>query len=95
MIGRQANKLFNKSKPRFFSTSALATQGAAPSGIQTLWQYSEKAAAVEAEKEAGEAAYLDTLKSYSTVPGAYTKLEETGSSKHLTNIRKRINKIVQ
>ena len=96
MIGRQANRLFNKSKPsRFFSSNAVATQGANTAGIQTLWQYSEKAAANNVDKEAGEAAYLDTLKSYSTVPGAYTKLSETGSSDHLKNIRKRINKIVE
>jgi len=40
-------------------------------------------AKVNAAKVEGEAAYLDTLKTFSTVPGAYTKLAETGSSKHL------------
>ena len=47
------------------------------------------------DKETSEAAYLDTLKSYSTVPGAYSKLSDTGSSKHLKNIRARINKVVE
>lgn len=46
------------------------------------------------DKEASEGAYLDTLKTYSTVPGAYKPLSETGSSAHLINMRKRINKVV-
>lgn len=48
-----------------------------------------------ATKEAQEAAYLDELKSFSTKPGAFTKLSETGSSHHLENIRKQINKVVE
>ena len=52
--------------------------------IQTLWQYSDKAAQKTSEEVAAESQYLDTLKSYSTVPGAFTKLSETGSSEHLT-----------
>ena len=47
-----------------------------------------------AAKEASEGAYLDELKKYSTVPGAFNKLSETGSSEHLIDIRKRINKVV-
>jgi len=110
MIGRQ-NKMFNMmlgaSKrcnnlaTRAFSTQ-VATVGADssshtadPRKIQTLWQYSNILAKENAAKVESEAAYLDTLKSFSTVPGAYTKMSETGSSKHLTSIKKRINKIVQ
>jgi len=44
-----------------------------------------------AENNESEAVYLDTLKEYSTVPGAYKPLSETGSSDHLKHIRKRIN----
>ena len=50
---------------------------------------------VAAEQEKKEAAYLDTLKQYSTVPGAYKPLSDTGSSEHLKQIRKRINKVVE
>ena len=49
----------------------------------------------DAAKEESEAAYLETLKNYSKVPGEYTKLSETGSSEHLKNIRKRINRVVE
>ena len=48
----------------------------------------------QAAKDQDEAAYLDTLKTYSSSPGAYPKLSETGSSKHLASIRKRINRVV-
>ena len=106
MIGRQhqvfklmsnANKRINKLSTRAFS-SEIATQGSGPAsakGIQTLWQYSSAAAEKAAAKEQSEAAYLDTLKEYSSKPGAYSKLSETGSSDHLKQIRKRINKIVE
>ena len=60
----------------------------------TLWQYSAKTMQEAGEKNESEAAYLDTLKKYSTQPGAYQPLSETGSSEHLTQIRKRINKVV-
>ena len=90
MIGRQnilLKNLLRNAKPgpvgsRAFS-SQVATTGsdAAPSGgIQTLWQYSDAAMAKNAAKEEGESAYLDTLKQASTVPGAFNKLSETGSS---------------
>ena len=44
-----------------------------------------------AAKNESEAAYLDTLKKYSSEPGVYKPLSETGSSEHLKQIRKRIN----
>ena len=61
----------------------------------TLWDYSSNTMQKAAEKDASEAAYLDTLKQYSSTPGAYKPLSETGSSDHLKQIRKRINKVVQ
>ncbi len=72
-------------------TPAAATT---PAGIQTLWQYSANQMQRNAAKEDSEAAYLDTLKEASSVPGAFKKLSDTGSSEHLKTIRKRINKIV-
>jgi len=91
-----ASRRSNRLSGRAFSTSVATAQTGAPAaGVQTLWQYSEKLSKEAAAKEAGEAAYLDTLKTYSTVPGAYTKLSETGSSDHLKQIRKRINKVVE
>lgn len=48
--------------------------------VMSLWQYANIKATEAAEKEAGEGAYLDTLKSYSAVPGAFKPLSETGSS---------------
>ena len=107
MIGRQ-NTVFMKkllsmrhaktarTTQRCFSSQVATTSSepAAAAGIQTLWQYSDAALAKSEAKESEEAAYLDTLKKYSSVPGAYQKLSETGSSEHLVDIRKRINKVV-
>ena len=75
-------------------SSAASPAAATAGGIQTLWEYSDAAMAKNAAKEASEGAYLDELKKYSTVPGAFNKLSETGSSEHLIDIRKRINKVV-
>ena len=82
---RRSNRLASRA---FGSNSVAPATGAAaasvnPANVQTLWQYSDKLSQESAAKEQSEAAYLDTLKSYSTVPGAYTKLSETGSSEHL------------
>ena len=86
---------FAASRP--FSSEVATTEGTAESftGIKTLWEYSDMRVKQDAAKNESEAAYLETLKNYSSTPGAYTKLSETGSSKHLTNIRKRINKVVE
>ena len=86
---------FAASRP--FSSEVATTDGAAEpfNGIKTLWEYSAHRAELEAAKNESEAAYLQTLKNYSSVPGAYKKLSETGSSEHLKNIRKRINKVVE
>ena len=96
------NKLMGASKrptrlaTRNFSTAIAPTTAAAEpwktqteSGVrvQTLWDYSDKIVQKNADKVAGEAEYFDTLKTYSTVPGAYNKLSETGSSEHLKHIR--------
>lgn len=95
-----ASRRSNRLASRAFSSgvapaSATATASTSSANVQTLWQFSQKAAAESQAKEASEAAYLDTLKSYSTVPGAFTKLSESGSSEHLRQIRKRINKVVE
>ena len=97
LLGQRSHLLGSKALPKAGFSSQVATQGAAASkgGLKTLWQYSAMAAEKNAATEAAEAQYLDTLKSYSSVPGAYTKLSETGSSKHLADIRKKINKTVQ
>lgn len=97
----------NKRGPAFCQraySSQVATTGKAqaPAGtttqtgstVQTLWEYSEKTMQAAAAQESKEAAYFDTLKKYSTVPGTYKPLSETGSSEHLKQIRQRINKVV-
>jgi hypothetical protein len=108
MIGRQNNAMLRSMMAthqrrllmpavRAFSDK-LSTAGPAAaqgSGLQTLWQYSSAQLEKNAAKEASEAAYLDELKSFSTKPGAYSKLSEEGSSHHLQGIRKTINKIVE
>jgi hypothetical protein len=95
MLG--ASKRSNFIARRAFSNQVATTSADAsqtPKNIQTLWQYSQMVAKQNAVKDQDEAAYLNTLKTYSTVPGAYTKLSEKASSHHLSEIRKRINKIV-
>jgi len=69
--------------------------GMPPYQVTTLWDYCAIEKAKNADKEASDAVLLDTLKTYSTVPGAFKPLNETGSSAHLTSIRKRINKVVE
>ncbi len=76
------------------ATAGSSDVAAMTPGIQTLWQYSANQMQRNAAKEDSEAAYLDTLKEASSVPGAFKKLSDTGSSEHLKTIRKRINKIV-
>ena len=93
-----AHRLTNRAvASRPFSSEVATTDGAAESftGIKTLWEYSAMQANKDAAKEESEAAYLETLKNYSKVPGEYNKLSETGSSEHLKNIRKRINRVVE
>ena len=72
-----------------------AAAAAAQGNVMTLWEYSAKTMQKAADKDQSEEAYLDTLKQYSTVPGAYKPLSETGSSEHLKQIRKRINRVVE
>ena len=96
MLGAQKRRFMAPQQARTFS-SQVATTGpaAAQAGIQPLWQYSDMHMQKGAAKEQSEAGYLDTLKQASTTPGAFNKLSETGSSEHLKQIRKRINKIVE
>ena len=77
----------------FSSEVAPVGEAAAASSdnIMSLWQYSAKTMQEAAAKNESEAAYLDTLKKYSSEPGVYKPLSETGSSEHLKQIRKRIN----
>ena len=91
-----ANRRINPLISRGFSSEvAVAGTSTKADSIQTLWQYSDSVTKKNAATAESEAAYLDTLKKYSSVPGAYSKLSETGSSQHLADIRKRINKVVQ
>ena len=43
----------------------------------SLWEYSDSLAANQAAKDQNEAAYLETLKEASAVPGAFNKLDES------------------
>jgi len=101
MLGAQRRRLFAPLARANFS-SQISTTGASSvattqsgKAVQTLWEYSADAMQKQATKEASEAQYFDELKKFSTEPGAFSKLSETGSSHHLQDIRKKINKIVE
>ncbi len=98
LLGQRPGSLGAKMVPRAAFSSEVATSGAAAgkaSGLKTLWQYSAMATQKNAAAEAADAQYFDSLKQAQSVPGAFSKLSETGSSKHLADIRKTINKTVE
>lgn len=95
MLSANQRRLAGPASRAFSNEVATASQSfSKASGVQTLWQYSAMQVQKAATKESQEAAYFNELKNFSTTPGAYTKLSETGSSKHLKKIRKQINAIV-
>ena len=62
--------------------------------IKTLWQVSEDAARKQAQTDANEAVYFDSLKKAQSEPGFFNKVPEDSNSEHIRSIQKRINTIV-
>ena len=95
------NKMMNSTRASGVSarqfSSQLSTSGAAAEKtqpaisttgdhIKSIWNVGKDVAAEQAAKDANEAAYLDTLKKASTIPGAFNKLSEESDSAHISNI---------
>lgn len=101
MIGRKANVMNmlvgrNALARRAFSTQLATTAAAAQkASVKSLWQWSNEQLAAQNAKEAGEAGYLAQLKKFQSERGVFQPLSEEASSKHLADIRKQINRVVE
>lgn len=59
--------------------------------VKSLWDYSHEKMAAQPD----ESAYLDELKTFNTVPGAFKTVAEDSKSEHTRAIQAQINKIVK